>query len=162
MDPRSIQLWRTTKMVEKMLPKSTNGQSSWWFQPSWKIFVKLGHFPQGSGWKQKIFETTTQLIVGLDWWFGIGSGFCLRDNPFHKGILGGPNHRAPNQQLIIRWEKVPKKKQQPRNELTKNKISFPIYHNLSTLNHAGKHGNQRVPLQRNLPANKPAGQCGYP
>ena len=32
--------------------------SSWWFQPIWKIVVKLGHFRQ-KGVKKKIFETTT-------------------------------------------------------------------------------------------------------
>ena len=30
--------------------------SSWWFQPIWKIFVKLHHFSQGSGWKINIIE----------------------------------------------------------------------------------------------------------
>ena len=35
--------------------------SSWWFQPIWKILVKLDHFPKW-GWTQKIFETTTQLF----------------------------------------------------------------------------------------------------
>ena len=32
--------------------------SSWWFQPLWKILVKMGIFPR-YGWKQKMFETTT-------------------------------------------------------------------------------------------------------
>ena len=33
--------------------------SGWWLQPLWKILVKMGIFPK-KGWKQKIFETTTQ------------------------------------------------------------------------------------------------------
>ena len=33
--------------------------SSWWFQPTWKIFVKLDHLPK-YGKKWKIFETTTE------------------------------------------------------------------------------------------------------
>ena len=32
--------------------------SSWWFQPLWKILVKMGRFLK-LGWKYKIFETTT-------------------------------------------------------------------------------------------------------
>ena len=31
--------------------------TSWWFQPIWKILVRLDHFPK-QGWKYKIFETT--------------------------------------------------------------------------------------------------------
>ena len=27
--------------------------SSWWFQPIWKILVKLDHLPRVSGWRQK-------------------------------------------------------------------------------------------------------------
>ena len=34
--------------------------TSWWLQPIWKIFVKMGIFPK-YGWNQKIFETTTQI-----------------------------------------------------------------------------------------------------
>ena len=41
--------------------------SSWWFQPNWKILVKLEIFPNLRGLdKKKIFETTTQLIVMED------------------------------------------------------------------------------------------------
>ena len=36
--------------------------SSWWFQPIWKILVKLDHFPK-QGWKYKIFETTNQILI---------------------------------------------------------------------------------------------------
>ena len=35
--------------------------TSWWFQPIWKILVKLGIFPR-KGWKLKIFETTTSIM----------------------------------------------------------------------------------------------------
>ena len=30
--------------------------TSWWFQPTWKIFVKMGSLSQGSGWTSKMFE----------------------------------------------------------------------------------------------------------
>ena len=36
--------------------------TSWWFQPIWKILVKLGIFPQ-VGSKIKTFETTTQFSM---------------------------------------------------------------------------------------------------
>ena len=39
--------------------------SSWWFQPIWKILVKMGIFPR-SGWKSKIFETTNQFYIIID------------------------------------------------------------------------------------------------
>ena len=32
-------------------------KTGWWFQPIWKILVKLEIFPK-EGWKEKIFETT--------------------------------------------------------------------------------------------------------
>ena len=36
----------------------------WWFQPIWKILVKIGSFPQGSGWKLKnIWVATNQVRV---------------------------------------------------------------------------------------------------
>ena len=34
--------------------------TSWWFQPIWKILVKLDHFPRW-GWEWKMFQTTTLL-----------------------------------------------------------------------------------------------------
>ena len=38
--------------------------SSWWFQPIWKILVKIGSFPQG--WKIKnIWVATSQFCVGF-------------------------------------------------------------------------------------------------
>ena len=49
---------------QKTWKKNTSQLSSWWFQPIWKALVKLDHFPK-KGWKQKIFETTTQLCVGI-------------------------------------------------------------------------------------------------
>ena len=33
-------------------------KTGWWFQPIWKILVKLEIFPKYK-WKQTIFETTT-------------------------------------------------------------------------------------------------------
>ena len=38
--------------------KHISNQPSWWFQPLWKILVKMGIFPNRP-WTQKIFETTT-------------------------------------------------------------------------------------------------------
>ena len=32
---------------------------SWWFQPHLKNISQMGSFPQASGWKSKIIETTT-------------------------------------------------------------------------------------------------------
>ena len=32
--------------------------SGWWFQPIWKILVKMGSFPQGSGWKFQNLQQT--------------------------------------------------------------------------------------------------------
>ena len=38
--------------------------TSWWFQPNWKILVKMGIFPNFRGENSKnIFETTTQLYA---------------------------------------------------------------------------------------------------
>ncbi len=34
-------------------PKDENVQSSWWFQPIWKILVKLDHFPRDRGENRK-------------------------------------------------------------------------------------------------------------
>ena len=37
----------------------TDGLVGGWFQPIWKIWASpIGSFPQGSGWKLKIIETT--------------------------------------------------------------------------------------------------------
>ena len=36
--------------------------TSWWFQPIWKIFVKMDHSPNFRGENKNIFETTNQYI----------------------------------------------------------------------------------------------------
>ena len=47
--------WKVCAVSEKLMKHD----SGWWLQPLWKILVKMGIFPK-KGWKQKIFETTTQ------------------------------------------------------------------------------------------------------
>ena len=42
-------------MVDFSIPKP-KPITSWWFQPIWKIFVKLDHFPRVRDEKKKIFE----------------------------------------------------------------------------------------------------------
>ena len=42
-----------------------NRSGEMWFQPIWKILVKLDHFPRDRGENNKIFETTTQEILKL-------------------------------------------------------------------------------------------------
>ena len=41
--------------------------SGWWFQPIWKIAVKMGIFPK-QGWKFKKIEITTQSSFILNTW----------------------------------------------------------------------------------------------
>ena len=72
----SIKPWRIytqpphskNKNITSTFPKKTTSPhphvvkqtaTSWWFQPNWKILVKLGTFPQ-VGVKIKMFETTNQ------------------------------------------------------------------------------------------------------
>ena len=39
--------------LSKKRSNSPTSSSGWWFQPIWKIWVKMGSFPQGSGVKIK-------------------------------------------------------------------------------------------------------------
>ena len=40
--------------------------SSWWFQPNWKIWVKLDHLrKEGWKWTWNIFETTTKINIDV-------------------------------------------------------------------------------------------------
>ena len=41
--------------------RKKKGISSWWFQPTRKIWIKLDHFPKFRDENEKIFETTIQL-----------------------------------------------------------------------------------------------------
>ena len=41
--------------------------STWWFQPIWKILVKLDHFPRDRGENKKLFETTSQMLFLFVW-----------------------------------------------------------------------------------------------
>ena len=43
----------------KRSPKTDNN-SCWWFQPTWKIFIKLNHFPQYIGVRNKATHATNQ------------------------------------------------------------------------------------------------------
>ena len=55
--------------VQCLLPKETQTKtpwtwfSSWWFEPIWKILIKLDHFPKQV--KIKINKTTNQLFIVL-------------------------------------------------------------------------------------------------
>ena len=56
-----------TTVGEMFAPYSKPGiqtkKSSWWFQPPWKILVKMGIFPKVRGENEKIFETTTPIPI---------------------------------------------------------------------------------------------------
>ena len=53
--PRKINKHGTYKspifVQRKMIWTKPPWLSSWWFQPIWKILVKLDHFPKDPGWK---------------------------------------------------------------------------------------------------------------
>ena len=52
----------TSGNLKKMRTENLRNDSiCWWFQPSWKIWIKMGIFPKDRGGKKH--ETTTQ------WWF---------------------------------------------------------------------------------------------
>ena len=54
------------------------GLTTWWFQPLRKIWVKMGIFPQFSGWKfQKIFELPPPRRWSVRWSYS----FCSWDTP---------------------------------------------------------------------------------
>ena len=61
---RGFSLPRPTLVRQKKLGRPEWTITSWWFQPIWKIWVKLDHFPRVSGWTYKnIWVTTIQTIL---------------------------------------------------------------------------------------------------
>ena len=45
------------------IPIKNHSPMCWWFEPIWKILVKLDHFPKW-GWKQKMFELPPPSSLG--------------------------------------------------------------------------------------------------
>ncbi len=57
--PHSLAIVNLPPLPGHVHPLGNKGLiTGWWFQPIWKILVKIGIFPK-SGWKYKMFETTT-------------------------------------------------------------------------------------------------------
>ena len=71
--------------------------SGWWFQPIWKIVVKMGIFPKVRGENKKIFETATYFIIfpwpqyGLPH-FLFPASMTLKASCLVRMCLNGPQH----------------------------------------------------------------------
>ena len=66
--------------------------SSWWFQPIWKIFVKLDHFPKDPGENKKCLKPPPR--YPCYWWLLLAFPFHPLDKILwylFDGLKGGPN-----------------------------------------------------------------------
>ena len=88
--------WWTQPLTIKDLKVNITG---WWFQPIWKIVVKMNHFPKVRGENKQIFEiTTTQRIYH----FPLGNG---RTSPkLNQKHFLNPSHQGPWSGSSSTWQ----------------------------------------------------------